>query len=180
MRSTLNKPGTTDSCNMYFQYTLLADILHGSSELVLQELTFLGNLFSLLQEVLCSSLHWRRQNVCLLWATLLLIGWAFVAGVYQCGDLWQRLKKIHIYKRLAPGPQTCFGDQSYANKWMLCNVDPRNRSLRYGPCCLWLFILHFPSSLHRNVQGYVDCGWITNYFQVLNSAKFTEPFLHDA
>lgn len=93
LRSTLNKPGTTDSCNMYFQYTLLADILHGSSELVLQELTFLGNLFSLLQEVLCSSLHWRRQNVCLLWATLLLIGWAFVAGVYQCGDLWQRLKK---------------------------------------------------------------------------------------
>lgn len=38
------------------------------------------------------------------------------------------IKKIHIYKRLAPGPQTCFGDQSYANTWMLCNVDPRNRS----------------------------------------------------
>lgn len=108
LKSTLNKPGTTDSCNMYFQYTLLADILHGSSELVLQELTFLCNLFSLLQEVLCSSLHWCRQNVCLLRATLLLIRWAFVAGVYQCGDLWQRLKiYIHIYKRLARGPQTC-------------------------------------------------------------------------
>lgn len=92
LKSTLNKLRTTDSCNMYFQYTLLADILHGSSELVLQELTFLCNLFSLLQEVLCSSLHWCRQNVCLLRATLLLIGWAFVARVYQCSDLWQRLK----------------------------------------------------------------------------------------
>lgn len=87
LRSTLNKPGTTHSCNMYFQYTLLADILHGSSQFVLQKLTFLCNLFSLLQEVLCSCLHWCRQNMSLLWAAFLLVGWAFVAGVYQSGDL---------------------------------------------------------------------------------------------
>lgn len=165
---------------MYFQYTLLADILHGSSELVLQELTFLGNLFSLLQEVLCSSLHWRRQNVCLLWATLLLIGWAFVAGVYQCGDLWQRLEKYIFTRDWLQGLECVLEIKVMQIRGCYVTWTQEIGVLRYGPCCLWLFILHFPSSLHRNVQGYVDCGWITNYFQVLYCTKFTSPFLHDA
>lgn len=87
LRSTLYKLETTHCCNMYFQYTLLADIFHSSSQLILKELTFLCNLLSFLQKVLGSSLHRRSQNMSLLGASLLLVRWAFVAGVYQSSDL---------------------------------------------------------------------------------------------
>lgn len=92
LRSTLHKLGTTHSCNMHFQYTLLADIFHSSSKFILQELTFFCNLFSLLQEVLGSRLHWCCQHMSLLGASFLLVRWAFVAGVHQSGDLWQGVK----------------------------------------------------------------------------------------
>lgn len=94
LRSTLYKLETTHYCNMYFQYTLLADIFHSSRQLILKELTFLCNLFSFLQEVLGSSLHRCCQNMGFLGASFLLVRWAFVAGVYQSGDLWQRYKIV--------------------------------------------------------------------------------------
>lgn len=53
----LSKETLTHYCNMYFQYTLLADIFHSSSQLFLKKLTFLCNFLSLLKEVLGSSLH---------------------------------------------------------------------------------------------------------------------------
>lgn len=93
LRSTSHTSGKhTHYCNMYFQYTLLADVFHSSSQLILKELTFLCNLFSFLQEVLGGSLHRRRQNMSLLGASFLLVRWAFVAGVDQSGDLWQGYK----------------------------------------------------------------------------------------
>lgn len=100
LRSTLYKLETTYCCNMYFQYTLLADIFHSSSQLILKELTFLCNFFSFLQEVLGSSLHRCRQNMSLLGASFLLVRWAFVAGVYQSGDLWQGRKMVQRQKQL--------------------------------------------------------------------------------
>lgn len=70
-----------------FHYTLLANVLHSSSQLILQELTFFCNLFTFLQKVLGSSLHGGCQNVGLLGASFLLVGWSLVAGVYQSGNL---------------------------------------------------------------------------------------------
>lgn len=174
MRSTLNKPGTTDSCNMYFQYTLLADILHGSSELVLQELTFLGNLFSLLQEVLCSSLHWRRQNVCLLWATLLLIGWAFVAGVYQCGDLWQRLKKYIFTRDWLQGLKRVLEIKVMQIRGCYVTWTQEIGVLRYGPCCLWLFILHLFSPCTEMFKGM----WTVVESQTISRSYIVQNSLH--
>lgn len=73
--------------DIYFKSTLLADILHSSSQLVLKELAFLCDLFSFIQEVLSSSLNRGSQNMSLLRASLLLVRWAFVAWVNQSGDL---------------------------------------------------------------------------------------------
>ena len=94
LRSTLCKIGTTHCCSMYFQYTLLADIFNSSSQLILKELTFFCNLFPFLKEVLGSSLHRCCQHMSLLGASLLLIRWAFVAGVYQSGDLYHGYKIV--------------------------------------------------------------------------------------
>lgn len=84
----------THCCNMYFQYTLLADIFNSSSQLILKELTFFCNLFPFLQEVLGGSLHRCCQHMSLLGASLLLVRWAFVAGVYQSGDLYHGYKIV--------------------------------------------------------------------------------------
>ena len=121
LRSTLNKLETTHCCNMYFKYTLLADIFHSSSQLILKELTFLCNLFSFLQEVLGSSLHRCRQNMSLLGASFLFVRWAFVAGVYQCSDLWQGYKIIEqsgfntldVFGRLQVMPTALFTHETY-------------------------------------------------------------------
>lgn len=88
-RSSVYMLGPTHSVCMKlsFHYTLLADILHSSSQLILQELTFFCNLFSFLQKVLGSGLHRGCQNVGLLGAPFFLVGWSFVAGVYQSGNL---------------------------------------------------------------------------------------------
>lgn len=174
LKSTLNKPGTTDSCNMYFQYTLLADILHGSSELVLQELTFLCNLFPLLQEVLCSSLHWCCQNVCLLRATLLLIGWPFVAGVDQCGDLWQGL---NIYKYIYAHTHRLESIKRVLEiKVMQISVYfvawiQEIWVFSHEQCCLCSFILHFSAVLAQKCSRLLDGGWTTNNFQSVYCAK---------
>ena len=70
-----------------FCVTLLADILHGGDELLLQVLAVLGDLLSLLQEVLRGLLHGHGQHVGFLRAALLFTGRAFVTGVHQSGHL---------------------------------------------------------------------------------------------
>lgn len=115
LRSTQHEIETTHCCSMYFQYTLLADIFHSSSQFILKELTFLCNLFSFLQEVLGSGLHRCRQNMSLLGASLLLVRWAFVAGVYQSSDLLQGYKNKMAHVR-----NSCFrvlADYNYANSF---------------------------------------------------------------
>lgn len=121
LRSTLYKPGTTHSCNMHFQYTLLADIFHSSSQFILQELAFLRNLFSLLQEVLGSRLHRRRQHVSLLGAALLLVRWAFVAGVHQSGDLWRGLK-MNVQQRQMVRDLKCVWQMKALNSFLIAEV----------------------------------------------------------
>lgn len=68
-------------------HTLLADVLHGEDELLLEIVAVLGDLLALLQEVLRGLLHGQGQHVRLLGAPLLLTAGPFVAGVHQGGHL---------------------------------------------------------------------------------------------
>lgn len=70
--------------------TLFADVLHGGGELLFEELALLGDLLSFLQEVLSGALHGGGQDMGLFGAPLLLVGWTFVTGVNQGGDLIKR------------------------------------------------------------------------------------------
>lgn len=72
------------------KFTLLANILHSSNELLLEVLAVFGNLLPLFQKVLGSLFHRYCQDMGLLGAPLLLTGWPFVAGVHQGSHLRRR------------------------------------------------------------------------------------------
>lgn len=85
--------------NTHFQHTLLTDVFHCSDQLILEKLTLLCDFFSFFQKVLGGILHRCRQNMSLFGSSFLLVRWAFVAGVYQGGDLCRKYKMVQQWNR---------------------------------------------------------------------------------